>query len=95
MLVFFVFQRQVCLHSSLGGVLRAILVHTVFSISPVRSFHAIHTLRTVCNLSLRVCEALTHACVPSVADPGIPSTRDANKIIKYIFLFSLYIIFLL
>jgi hypothetical protein len=41
------------------------LLRTVSSISRVRSFHVIHTLGTMCNLSLGVWETHLHTFVPS------------------------------
>jgi hypothetical protein len=56
----------VCLRSSLGGIaLQSDLLRTVSSISRVRSFHVIHTLGTMCNLSLGVWETHLHTLGPS------------------------------
>jgi hypothetical protein len=54
----------VCLSSSLGESLESNLLQTISSISRVRSFHAIHTLGTMCNLSLRVWETHFNTLCP-------------------------------
>jgi hypothetical protein len=51
------------------------LLRTVSSISWVRSFHVIHTLGTMCNLSLGVWETHLHTLGPNFCFPGLKKKK--------------------